>query len=183
MIKTLRVPLLNLAMPTQPCFLKFFIEPVNHAQEDGLDSLAHTALAKAVEQARAALKQRGRRLSNSRLSLLTPDNDLSSSSGAALGLALTSQYLKAECAYQHFIVTGTLNGIDVGDSGYLLEKMRAVASLGYQTQPTLFLLPPIAFSNPVKSLYRQLAEHNIAVRTVTTLIEAEHFITHSGHNS
>ena len=183
MLKTLRIPLIDLSMPSSPCFLEFLIAPVNGRQCDGLVDLVHTALEQGVELAKAALQLSGCCLSSASLRLITSDTDLSNSTGVALGLALTPQYLKNECSYQNFIVTGTLDGLEVGDSGYLIEKMRHVLSLGYQAQPTLFLLPPIENNVEVIRLYQALAENNIAVRTVRTLIEAEYYTSHLGADS
>ena len=182
MFKTLSIPLRNLAQPLEPCFLKFLLMPNHQTQQDGLENLLPTALKTAVIQAMLALKQQGQQTSSCRLQLITPDYDLSNSSGAALALALTPYYLNPDCIYQHFIITGGLNGIEVTDSGHLLEKMASVVKLGYQTQPTLFLLPSIMFNEETKKLYQQLAEHNIAVRTVNTLIEAKHFITQANQS-
>lgn len=179
MLKTLRVPLINLASVDEDCFLEFFIEPMYDNGYDGLESIAHGTLKLAVAQARAALKMLPAGISKSRLRLINSDEDLSTSAGAALGFALSPVFLQAECSYQHFIVTGTLNisessqpDVLVGDSGALIEKMRSVCRLGYQVQPTVFIMPVIKLNAEVKTLYQTLARNNIAVRAVKTLEQA-----------
>ena len=176
MLKTLRIPLISLIAPSEGGFLEFLIEPLTN-NDDGFESIANGVLQVAVNQARAALRTLPENPGKSRLRLVTVDTDLSTSTGAALGLALSPWFLQIDCPYQHFIITGTLvfsNTAEtaVGDSGALLEKMYAVSRLGYQVQPTLFIMPHLTISPEVKAIYQTLAQHNIAVRRVSTLAQA-----------
>lgn len=175
MFKTFLLPIVTLTDPMEASFLEFLIEP-SCQKIDGLEEIANGSMRIAVAQARKALTTLPPSSNPSNIRLVSCDNDLSISVGATLGITLSQYFLETNCPYRQLIATGGLefssDNINVTDSGALIEKIEAVCRLGYQIQPTVFILPIIEKNEKIRSIFKLLAEQNIAVRPVKTLLDA-----------